>query len=215
MKRTTLTFALSAPFVLVVASVCSAEMMTYDGTDSVCAVKFHADGVWADGKMVLAGFLNVTYQQQPYRALCVDADHRAGTSNVTELPVEALHNGRRIAWLWETYSDTVDTAQLASALQVAVWEMLYENDGQEGDVRGGRFHITCNETVAAIANGMLQPLPDSYVPSAELVVLHSPHRQDMLIERLGNIPEPMTLALVALAGPLVVCRRRRMRALEG
>ncbi len=202
----TIVFSLAAP-------AAHADMMTYDGLDLVETVKVHGDGLVSDGKTVYAGRYLFTYQGRQYKSFCVDLDHWAGTTEVSEESVSTLRNGDMVAYLYETYAWSVTDKTSAAALGVAIWETLYETLPDESDpdfgAGDGSFYITNNAGVRDTADGYLATLPDSYTPMQNLVVLHSQDKQDMLIGSLGEVPEPMTAAMLLLATPFVL--RRRMR----
>jgi len=197
----------------VTASIASADMMTYNGPSLTEHVRFHGQGMLADGKRVPAGLYGVTYQDQQLQAFCVDAEHYAGNCQVTEEGVDFLHNGSLVAYLYETYINSATTSELAAGLGVALWEVLYEDEANGFDASSGYFHITSNPGVTAAANTMLLDMPDDYQSVLDLTVLHSDCKQDMLVSGLGVVPEPATLGLLLLGAPLLVKVSRRRRFL--
>jgi hypothetical protein len=208
MKCTKLTKLLSAVSFLLVASTASANVMTYDDLGLSSPVMLHAAGLLADGKTLRAGQYHFTYEGVPYYAFCVDIDHYAGTSQVTEEAITFLRNGEKVAYLYETFMPEIETGIDAAALAVSLWEVIYEEDQNDFDAGDGYLYITNNPAVLAAANDMLADVPDSYQPVTSLTVLDSECKQDMLIGSLGKIPEPATLALLALASPFALMRRR-------
>ena len=195
-------------------SIASADMMTFAGTILTESVKFHSHGLLADNLTVQAGLLGVEYQDRQFGAFCVDADQYAGTTSVTEQNVDVLHNGSLVAYLYETYIGSATTARQAAALGVALWEVLYESDGNAFNASSGNFYITNNSDVAAAANVMLTGMPADYQSVMNLTVLHSASKQDMLIGGPTAVPEPATVAMLLLGAPLVLkaSRRRRLAA---
>ncbi len=197
------------------ASIASADMMTFTGTVLTESVEFHCQGLLADGMTVHAGLYGIEYKDRDYNAFCVDADHYAGTSSVIEQDVDVLHNGDLVAYLYERYIASATTSEAAAALGVALWEVLYEDDGSAFNASSGTFYITNNSNVAAAANvmltGMLTDMPANYQPVMDLTVLHSACKQDMLIGGLTAVPEPTTLALILLGAPLMLNASRRRR----
>jgi hypothetical protein len=198
------------------ASIAPADMMTmtYTGTVLTESVKFHCPGLLADDMTVQAGLCGIEYQGRRFNAFCVDADQYAGASSATEQDVAVLHNGSLVAYLYETYIGSATTATRAAALGVALWEVLYENDGAGFNASSGNFYITNNTDVAAAANVMLTGMPANYKSVMDLTVLHSESKQDMLIGGLKAVPEPTTVALLMLGAPLMLktSRRRRLAA---
>jgi hypothetical protein len=119
-----------------------------------------------------------------------------------------LQNGWMMAYLFDTYSQEVDSKTDAAALQVALWEVLAETD-EQFDVGAGYFSISGNNTVTNAANALLADLPASYWPETQPTVLTSPSHQDILIGQYGNVPEPASLATLGAAGVGLLIRRRR------
>jgi len=195
--------------VLACASGAWADVIVYKGVGLNSEVKLHASGLLGDGLTVPAGQCRIEYQDRDYLSYCVDLDHYAGSGEVTEIPVGTLNRGNWVAFLFDTYSGTVDSGLEAAALGTAIWEVLYETD-TDLDVTDGYFNITQNDAVAAAANDLLVNLPSDYTPAGGDVVLHSESRQDLLIGGFEPIPEPTTLALIALAS-VVLLRRRTIR----
>jgi len=196
----------AAMILLLAAFPAHAEMMLYDGIGLAAQVKFHGEGLYADGKTVWAGQYRITFQDAPYNAYCVDADQTSGSSEVTVAGLDVLRNGDLVGFLYETYADSVQTGADAGALAVAIWEVLYETD-DTFDAGEGYFHITNNSSVRNAANLLLETLPDAYDPNMKLAVLCSDRHQDMLIATAGEIPEPATLCLFMAGGVLASIRR--------
>lgn len=116
-------------------------------------------------------------------------------------------------------------AQASAAIQLAVWETVYE--GYAGGARldglnlaGGAFRETGTQRSA----GQVRDLADSMLASAaslsaghfDIAVLHSPHHQDYLLvtrrpvrEEGRAVPVPGTLALAVLGLALVGGQRAR------
>jgi hypothetical protein len=209
MTRTKLTIAVTILPLLLAASAAPADMMTYNGLDLVSIVNFHGSGLLADGLNVYAGSYHVSYEGTQYDAFCVDADHYEGNEQVVERSVTSLHNGQKIAYVYETYVPSIHTAVDAAAVGVAIWELLYENRESTFIASTGRFYITGNNPVRDAANNLLRDLPDTYEPTTNLVVLDAANHQDMLITSSNPVPEPATMVLILAAVPLVICRCRR------
>jgi len=190
-------------------SIASADMMTYNGKSLTENVRFHGQGLTADGKIVPAGLLSVTYRDEDIQAFCVDADQYAGSGWVTEEGVDFLNNSSYVAFLYETYAESAVTSELAAGLGVALWEVLYECSCNGFDATSGRLYITGNDDVAQAANAMLLNMPEDYESVMNLTVLHSACKQDLLFGGLGSVPEPATLGLLFIGIPLIIKRSRR------
>jgi hypothetical protein len=102
----------------------------------------------------------------------------------------------------------VDTAAESTALQLAIWNLVYDSDNQIG---AGSFHETGASAFSALANGFLS---DSLAVQNryEVSFLSKRGSQDFLL--LRELPEPASLALActALAAMGSISRRRGRRS---
>lgn len=192
------------------AAIASADYMYYNGMGKNATVKVHAPGHNIDGRTTKAGQMDLTYGGVDYYGYCVDVDQYAGSSQVTELSYESLNNADMIAYLFETYSDSISNGTVAAALQSAIWEMLYETSGNY-NLSSGTFRISHNCGALIAGNTMLATMPSSYEPAYELLVLHSNCKQDMLIGTDIPVPEPMTLTMLIGGGVVVLLGKRHRK----
>lgn len=101
---------------------------------------------------------------------------------------------------FNAFTDPI-TAQQAAAIQIAVWEIVYEVPGNPLDVSGGNIHFQ-NGGAIADAQALLNTIDGVGPRFTSLYAISSPDVQDQLV------PTPGALALVGLAG-LTGLRRRR------
>jgi hypothetical protein len=158
-------------------------------------------------------------------------------ANLTSAPAPGVGVGQMTAnqaaavrQLWARYNSTIGTnSTKAAAFQLALWEIIYDSEGQWGaggaNLMGSSYNFLGNgslksSTAAAAnqANAWLQSLTSSG-PQANLAALTSADDQDQLIElkdgytiRGGDIvPTPAPAGLILAATgivPLLALRRR-------
>jgi hypothetical protein len=113
--------------------------------------------------------------------------------------------GNAIGELWGRYRGSVTDDTTAAAFQVALWELAYDS-GPARSLGGGAFQLTSGGTVASTAQSWLTSLDGTGPQANGLVVLVNSRqygdyrfndRQD-LITQTTSVPEPGTLALLAL-----------------
>lgn len=183
-----------------------ADYMEYDGLGRKQAVRVTVEGTGVDYDNVYAGELRVSYLGQDYRAYCVDIFQHVGSDEVSELSILDLDNGRSVAWLFDTYASQVDSDLEAAALGLSIWEVLYEDEGA-WDLTTGGFWADRNSSAINLANDWLALVDTEYDPLVAPTVLQSPDKQDVLIDRDYPVAEPASMAMVCLAGALLLRRR--------
>ena len=219
MKHSTNAWGIAAfVFALLVApAICPAEWMTYEGQGHRRKATVYYPDLPSGGIHVYAGEFFFTYKQEQFTTYCVDILHWVGSADVAEQSVSTLNNGPRndgemAAYLYLSYADTVDTDDQAAALQMAMWEVVFESDANAYDVTGGDLHISARSSAVDLANTMLGDLPDHFTVPPCLKVLHTDLHQDMLWCEPGtgtDVPEPATLSLLGFGGLMMLRRRRR------
>jgi hypothetical protein len=214
MKRSEWISVCGVALALFLASPARADMMTYNGVGLNAIVQIHAPGHLADGMTVYAGQYLVSFEGANYAAWCVDIDQYSGNMPATEESYTVLRNSSAVAYLYDTYANSLGGGTDAAALGASIWEVITEPQGGPFNINSGSFSISENAAVASRAAAMLASIPGSYEPQEDLVVLHSDTMQDMLIgiPTGSPAPEPLTLALLIGGAALGLVRRlgRRM-----
>jgi hypothetical protein len=119
--------------------------------------------------------------------------------------------GAKVSWLVNTYADAIRTGGTnaqGAALQVAIWEALYDTSGSFDQ---GSFRMSTSGAIRTQAEAYLTALYGSnYLGStATWLDVNGPNAgQDQLTR---SVPEPTTLLLMGAAG-LFLARRRRVTA---
>jgi len=205
--------ALTLVAALAFSAAAQAEVMTFDGLGLTAKATIHAPGSFVDGDTIPVGQYLLTYGGRQYTGYCVDVYQNAANAEVEEWSLDTLNRpgafrGEQVAWLYDTYAGSVSDGTSAAGLAAAIWELVFESDGNAPDPAGGDFHLSGNDAVVADAAAKLAGVPDRHETDTEFTILHSDTRQDMLIAGFP-VPEPAALVLLALGGTIHLARRRR------
>ena len=229
--KTIVTLLAAATLMLAAVSPASGDYLHnlyYKGTTGLGeSVKLHAPGTLADGDTVYAGQMKYEYRGENFVSYCVDIDHWAGSSKVDELDISSLNRGNEIAYLFLSEADNVMDELGGAAMQVALWELLYETDGHalnvipeldDGFSIRLRRHNSSDVAVADAANALLATLgdmPAGWDAGTSVTLLHTESHQDTILptgDDPTTVPEPCTAAVLGLGGVCVMLRRRRITA---
>lgn len=114
--------------------------------------------------------------------------------------------GRLMSWV-STHPTAVDTAAESTALQLAIWNIVYDGDWNVSSQ--GSFRDT--SSYAPMADSLLQQASASSTSLYRVYALTKSGSQDFLL--LQAVPEPASAALVVLAlGAAAGAARRRVRS---
>jgi hypothetical protein len=128
------------------------------------------------------------------------------TSNLTKNGISP-NSGNKVAWLYNKFASTVTTNVQGAALQVAIWEALYDSTA---DLSTGFYRIDGSQTaVLTQANAYLSAMNSQYTPGSTATWFDAtPVGQDVIGP--AAIPEPGLMSLLAGTGMsgLILLRRR-------
>ncbi len=120
------------------------------------------------------------------------------SSGLTGAPYTA-NGGAAAAWLFDTYAGAVHAAGnavQAAALQVAIWEVLYDSASNLGS---GNVILNTTGAIMSLADTYLAALAGSSYQGSTATVLFTSGGQDQITSR---VPEPATVMLLG-AGMLL------------
>ena len=181
----------------------------------------------------LAGMSDVRFDVDSLPMYCVDLaqaiDIRAGNSfsvrmpddafaaNFTMMPIGEVFDApvtqrlARLVSLADSSEDPIDDAMSSAALQLAIWNAVYDHDATLAAAAGSPFsdRQTGGDARRAKADAMLVASAGHAI-TEDVYVLVSPTRQDQLVWfDAQRVPEPGSLALSGLAMSLLAAGRRR------
>jgi PEP-CTERM motif-containing protein/fibronectin-binding protein len=214
--------------VLLASQPAAAEVIDFRGSGRAAAVGItvsNGSSTLFSGN-VMAGELNWSWLgatpegfATDFYSYCVDAtqylrDPQYVAVRTTDAFTAGSANaGAKVSWLFNSFANTIHTSGTniqAAALQLAIWEALYDTSQ---NLSGGAFRATATGAILTQAQTYLTALYSSSYLGSQATFLDvdgsnpNPARrgQDQITYR---VPEPSTLMMMGLAS-LALLRRRR------
>jgi len=204
-------------------SVANADTFLYQGPSSITGTAtIHLSGVPGStvDLTVYTGENNFTFGSDPQTyGYCVDLQAEAGNGNATKTDTSTINGGLTIGYLLNKYAPlfhATGNKQGATALQLAIWDLEYESGSSMQappaysiDLTGGHFTATNIKVDGS-----------SYDPSSYLALFNADIGNTDLATRYAGasgsiqsfaspVPEPATIAALAIGAAGLLRRRRR------
>jgi hypothetical protein len=192
------------------------DIVTVQGAGSFYAGEI--DWLW-DTPPAGFGPAVTTYCVDLFQELTTPQDVIVGTT--AGIVTGAQDAGAKVAWLLNTFAPLVSTGVQAAALQVAIWESLYDNDH---NLATGIFQLVTDSTaytgaakaqkIASQANDYLNQLylPGGGYNTSSATWLHAIEPSGGQ-DQITTTPEPSSVMLLGIGALLAKgFRRRRIRA---
>ena len=229
MKQTSFFGGLLTTLTLLVASALSANAYTlsYTGLGMGQGITFKSNNVqhsafagqigwqFTGGAGTPSGYNNTFYAYcvSLENALQSPMDVTLRSTNDLTRNGNSPNTGPKAAWLFNTYANQVSSNTAASALQIAIWETLYDSSN---DLAAGYFQLVTNDSALTNqVNSYLTALNTNFTTTTAtwFQPTNPANAQDMLgAGAVSNVPEPGLMSLLAgssLSGLCMFRRRRR------
>ncbi len=165
---------------------------------------------------VFAGTLKIQVGSTTTFGYCVDLEHTiewntpypADLVSTSSVPPSGNYDLAKAAWLLNTYGGSLPTLDHHVALQLAIWNALYDNDSDVGNA--GSFRSNASANVVSIANAMLAALYAAGYSGSQAILIDTEdiagttYTQNFIIT-----PEPTALVLLGTGMLALALVRRR------
>jgi hypothetical protein len=223
MKRVSLLLVLLLGFV----SVASADTVDFYQTQQNYGATVDMSYTWNDGHTTTyignwAGEIYLTSgSSSPFIAYCLSLMYKMEDHQVVDyLPLSTISSpadpevdpgsGAKVAWLLNTYAPGVDNDDKGAALQLSIFEVLYDSTSPNYDLSSGQFKVL------SVPDSAILTLASTYLGSigsntSEAYWLNTSNNSDFMGQDLGRaVPEPASFLLLGSGlGALCLSLRRR------
>jgi hypothetical protein len=214
--------------VLLAPTPAAADVIDFRGSGRAAAVGITVTNGTATlfSGNVMAGELNWSWLSatpegfaRDFYSYCVDAtqylrDPQYVTVRTTDLFTSGSANaGAKVSWLFNSYASTIHasgTNTQAAALQLAIWEALYDSSQ---DLTTGAFRANATGAILTQAQTYLNALYSASYLGSQATWLDVDGTNPNPIYRgqdqiTHGVPEPSTLLMMGMAGVALLRRRR-------
>lgn len=144
-----------------------------------------------------------------FGGMCVDLNHWNSQGNSYQVDVKPIAErgagATQAAHLFGKYATTIDSKDKGAALQLAIWDILY--DGGDG-LDAGTFRSAASSSVKSLTTDYIAESAGKSGSGYYFKALTHGSNNNKNQDYMGTVPEPASMA-VLLTGALALARRRR------